>query len=282
MTEPAGRCLTCRKRDPRCGLCCDACRSRLATWLQDIPVLHADLEQRDDPHNQPRDEREGTRAARVRDENDRSVVVRVPGHPADPAANSAPAGPVPGPGKGGRVSGSRETPTPLRIDPADLTADARLLNLTRLEYPEHHEDQTGYLPVATVLDGWVRDWREHRDRGEGLPEATVPALARWLSVRLDDACDDHPAVDEFHDEIKQLRSSLRSTLGVVDIPDYKRGVPCRSCDNLTLVRYNGSDWVECTAVDTDGNPCPELMSPEEYERWTGLLAATSEDQPDTP
>lgn len=272
MTEPTGRCTSCRKRDPRYGLVCDACRSRIASWLRDIPVLHAELEQRDDPQRQPRDEREGTRAARVRDGDGRSVIVRVPGYPADPAASTAPAGSVPGPGKGGRVSGSRETPTPLRIDPADLTASARVLALTNLReryrsppYAEHHADQIGHLPVATVLDGWVRDWRGLRDRGEGLPDPTVPELAAWLGNRVEWACDEHPAIGECMDELGQVRSVLRGALGLIEVPDYKYGVPCPACDALTLVRLNGSEWIECD--------CGELMSPDEYEKWVALLAA---------
>lgn len=280
--EPAGSCACCRRRDPRYGQTCDACRSRLAAWLTELPDLHADLTDLQhghvgDHHGEPghtvNDRRTGTRAAISRDVQGRRLIVREPGHPADPVAHHLPPGPINGPAHGGKVSGSRVPPVPIRIDPTDLIGPARQIHLTDLHarygsrYPEHHEDQVGHVSVAGLLDGWVRDWREYRAAGEGLPpQPTVAVLAGWLADRLTWACDEHPAIAEFRDEVATVRSVLCGHLGLFDVPDYKRGVPCRECGMLTLVRVNGSDYVEC-------GTCPSLLSPDEYERWTGLLAA---------
>jgi hypothetical protein len=163
----------------------------------------------------------------------------------------------------GRVSGTHEAPVPIRVDAVDLTAAARVVHLVGRD---SFDDQTGHPSVAAVLDGWVRDWRDVRNKGEGLPDPQVPVLARWLGDRLDWACDHHPAVDEFADELRQLRSALYGVLGLFDIPDYKHGVRCRSCDALDLVQRSGSEFVEC-------NSCGLLLSPSEYADWTGLLAA---------
>lgn len=181
--------------------------------------------------------------------------------PADPIAYHLASGPVPGPSAGGRVTGSREPPLPIRTDAHDLAMPARVL-------PPYNEDQVGHPPIAAVLDGWVRDWRTHRSRGEGLPEPTVEMLSEWLLNRLDDAADTHPAVDEFGEDLRGIHGALRAQLGVVETPDYKVGVPCRECNRLTLYRSNGSDYVECGS-------CPSLLSPDDYTRWTGLVAAAA-------
>lgn len=163
-----------------------------------------------------------------------------------------------GRGLGGPVSGSRERRLPIAVDRHDLTAPARNVHLVG-------DDQVGYDSVAGELDFWVRDWREARGGQERLPDPEVRTLALWLERRAEDACDSHPAVDEMFDALGRLTATMRRLLGEVEVPDYKQGVPCRRCDAMALVRVNGSDWIECTG-------CPELLSPEEYGRWTKLLA----------
>jgi hypothetical protein len=155
---------------------------------------------------------------------------------------------IPGPGKGGRVSGSAEAPVPIRIDPFDLSAPAAALFRLTAAGHLHPEDQVGYQSAATTLDFWVQDLREHRQAGERLPEPGVTVLTGWLRERIGDACDDWPPV------------------GMVEVPDYKTGVPCRGCDMLTLVHRNGSDFVECDS-------CPVILTAEDYSRWTALLAS---------
>lgn len=247
--ERTGTCPCCARRDPRRRLVCDVCRSKLRSWLREIPDLYGELgEQHDAPPV------------------DRDLVLYPPGHKRegewvthlDELAVALPAGAVAGQALGGPVSGSTEPRLPIRVDPLDLAAPARNVHLLG-------EDQVGYESVASELDFWVRDWREARGGLERLPDPDVSTLASWLERRAEDACDAHPAVDEMFEAVARLRSALRRQVGQADVPDYKQGVPCRRCDAMALVRVNGSDWIECA-------DCPELLSPEEYERWCGLLA----------
>jgi hypothetical protein len=170
----------------------------------------------------------------------------------------------------GWVSGTHEAPVPIRVDATDLTMPAR-----RGAVVDADHDQIGHLPVAAVLDSWADDWRMHRRRGEGPPEPTVPTLCRWLGDRLEDACDDHPAIGDFADELRSIRSVLYGVLGLNDVPDVKHGVRCRSCDALTLIRFPGGDFTECTT-------CGLLLSADEYATWTALLAAHLRDDRRVP
>ena len=214
--ERSGSCPTCGLRDPRHPLICDADRSKLHSWLREIPDLLAELEE-------------------TRFEPGARVDV------------------------GGKVSGSRERRLPIRVDPTDLLGPAKHVLLLG-------EDQIGYESVASELDFWVRDWREARGGREGLPNPDVPSLASWLERRADDAADGHPAIDEMFGAIRRIRLTLLGQLGKFDIPDYKRGIPCPRCDRLTLLRENGSDFISCAS-------CPQLLTPAEFDRWTGQEAA---------
>jgi hypothetical protein len=132
--------------------------------------------------------------------------------------------------------------------------------------PGGDPDQIGWLSVATELDFWVRDWIAARDMREHLPAAAAAELVQWLRNRLEWACLHHPAVDEFAEMIRTLRTALRTVLGETGPhPEPVRNVPCRGCDLLTLVRKPGSAYIEC------GN-CPTLLTEEEFRRWAGLVA----------
>lgn len=227
-------CRVCQQREPRTPCVCDADRSKLRSALLDLVDLVDELLAEPDE------------LADHREQGD-PVVALLPSQ-----ATSAQ-------GKGGRVTGSKERPLPLSVDRLDLGWPARSVQNT------DDDDQVGCVSVATVLDSWVRRIRAHRAKRERLPDTSVRALAEWLHPRVDEACDDFEHVKLLFDDVLQLRCQLRSTLGHVEIPDYKIGIPCRRCDNFTLVRVNGSDWIECGS-------CPELLSPEEYERWVGLVA----------
>jgi hypothetical protein len=116
-----------------------------------------------------------------------------------------------------------------------------------------------------VLDSWARDWQTYR--WETLPEPAVSSLTRWLSDRLEWACDQHPAVDDFADELRALVSRVRSAAGLTrPRAEVKWGIPCRDCEQVALYRWPGSDYIEC------GN-CPVLMTGAEYDRWTQLISA---------
>lgn len=121
-------------------------------------------------------------------------------------------------------------------------------------------DQVGDPSVAGVLDSWARDWQSYR--WALLPEPNVAALVWWLGERLADACDGHPAIDDFAAELADLAARMRPHGPRADL---KLGVPCRSCDMTALYQWPGSDRVEC------GN-CAALLTDEEYARWTQLIA----------
>ena len=183
----------------------------------------------------------------------------------DDLTRQLPAALLPGANRTEHVSGTPEPPLPLQLGPLDLLMPARPLRLSQAAV---REDQTGDLSVASTLDTWVRDWRTYQYR-ERLPRPTVPRLVRWLRYRLHWACDNHPAMDDFADEIRELRGRLRSVLGY-SAPQKERvkGVPCRQCDQLTLFRRPGDERIHC-----EDEACSAILYPDEYERWTQLLAA---------
>jgi ribosomal protein L37AE/L43A len=107
-------------------------------------------------------------------------------------------------------------------------------------------DQTGRQPVAVVLDSWVRDWIDLRGMRETRPRPEVPELRQWLVNRLSWACDHHPAIDEFADEITCELFALRAVLNV-SRRKIRLKEPCPSCGMvLSLVRDpGGGKIVEC-------------------------------------
>ena len=165
---------------------------------------------------------------------------------------------TPGTGAGQRVSGTPAPPVPVALDPLDLLGPAR-----GGAVHDEHGDQTGYVSVATTLDGWVRDWAEQRN--EGLPRPAVARLAQWLRDRTDWACDRHPAIDEYASELGRLRATLRRVLGQDERP-VRLPAPCPDCDTMTLVKHNGADHVECWR-------CHRLWTEPEYQRLAVVLAS---------
>jgi hypothetical protein len=165
-----------------------------------------------------------------------------------------------GQGSGEKVSGSRQAPLPLRVDPLDLTLPARAGSVGI-------PDQVGYLSVATELDFWVRDWADWRGRGERLPEPDVTTMTQWLLVRLDDAFD-HPAIDEFAAKVSYLRRTLHRMAGIQPLTHHLPA-PCPTCGLTTMVRRDGASYVEC---DT----CGRLWTEEDYRRLCVVLAAEQE------
>jgi hypothetical protein len=261
--EPTGSCPTCSRRDPHEPLICRVCRSKLRTWLGDLPALFEELEERTKELAEPLDHRPYVATMVEMAEGSKKRVVRswqvLTMRAADQVAYLLPAGATSSPSHTGPVSGSKEPRLPIDVDGVDLTAPARNAWLLG-------DDQVGHSSVASTLDFWARDWREARGGLERLPEPYVPALSSWLLRRVDDAMDAHPAIDEFFHDVRRTHGALRGQLGLVDVPDYKRGVACSKCGTLALYRENGSEWVECGV-------CGAMLNEGEYVAYVAALAA---------
>jgi hypothetical protein len=61
------------------------------------------------------------------------------------------------------------------------------------------------------LDAWVQDWATYRRTQ--LPPPSVYAMCAWLAEHLPWACDEHPAIDEFAGDIRDLVGELRAFTG---------------------------------------------------------------------
>lgn len=165
---------------------------------------------------------------------------------------------------GPKVSGSKEMPLPLNVDVLDLMGPANAEPVS-----DQWRDQTGQIAVAAILDTWVSDWIDTRGLGERQPIATVANLNGWLLVRLDWACDKHPAIDVFATEIGKLRGAMRATLGQTDERPEHMAAPCPGCDMLTLVRKPGADRIECANQD-----CRRVLRDSEYGQWARMVIAS--------
>lgn len=264
-------CTICARNLDSPGMACDSCRRRLDSTLVEIGNLHAEL-----PDHLERGQTNGQ-----------------------------------------RVSGSREAPLPLRVEPLDLSMPARAGSVVDdvvqqydvVERTINHTyfvaqdvgmwitdevhvwqkrpktkdvdgetkpvlgpagDQVGHQSVLTLLDSWVRDWRDTRDMREHLPVPAGASLVSWLRTRLDWACDHHTAIDAFNQEMRDLRGALRKALGVSDTRPELLDVPCRKCEWRSLAHLPGEDRVEC-------GHCGDLSTLDEYKRWIGLLTTGIQD-----
>lgn len=258
------RCKGCRPRAVDKGFVCPSDRTGLSATLADIRDLDAQLREEADPL-------------------DHQDWLRVPVPTSDPArlrpwrwlrpareaedvlARVLPMGIVKSAlGAGARVSGSKEPAAVTDLDRLDLTSPPRAAFPTAAGRA-NKADQIGRSPVAADLDLWVHAWRDALFPGQHLPAPTVPVLVGWLEKRLHEACQRHPAIDEFAAEMYELRRALRGKLGLNAPPKQLcRGVFCKACDLKTLYREGG--LISC------GN-CGENYSENAYLEWIGLLNA---------
>jgi hypothetical protein len=258
------RCKGCRPRYVEKGFVCASDRTGLASTLADIRDLDGQLREEPNPI-------------------DHQDWLRVPVPTSDPVwlrpwcwlrpareaedvlARVLPMGIVSSSlGAGARVSGSKEPAAPADLDLLDLAGKARIFELSASGW-QHLDDQVGHLAVAAELGQLARIWQEDLFADQSLPRPSVPDVVRWLSDRLHDACDLHPAIDEFAGVIRGSRSALRRKLGLNAPPKQLcKGVACRSCDKRALYREGG--LVSC------GN-CGLYYSERDYRDWVGLLNA---------
>ncbi len=271
--EPTGSCPACAMRDPHEPILCRVCRSKLRSWLGDIPDLFAELQERSEEMAEPLDHRPYVATVVEKVEQDGEVVqvaTRVlTMRAADQVSYHLTTGASSSPSRGGPVSGSRERRLPVDEDVIDLTGPPRDL-MPELAY--RGPDEVGYDSIASTLDFWVEDWRSDRRAGEGRPNPLVPDLVRWLLDRADDAMDHSAPIAEFFEDIRRVHGALYARLGLFPPrPVHLDGVPCKRCRAGTLWRVPGSIYAsECAIPD-----CAAVLTDKEYEAWTRELAATT-------
>lgn len=153
-------------------------------------------------------------------------------------------------------AGGSEGGVPLRLAAVDLGLPL-WGGASSATVHDPYGDQGGQVPVAARLDSWVQDWAITRDRGEGLPGVTVPEIVGWLLNRIEDACDEHPAVDEFAAEVRAIKAAICRTLSTEPMRAVRYGASCPRCEAQTLRRTIGADWIECEG-------CGRLWSDVDY------------------
>ena len=80
--------------------------------------------------------------------------------------------------------------------------------------------------VLFELDRWCVDWAELRDEASPWP-VSLSGACSWLSVRAGWAAGQHPAFEEFADDLARMVSRLESVTASGDRP--VRGAPCFEC-----------------------------------------------------
>lgn len=163
------------------------------------------------------------------------------------------------------VTVSPEPPVPIDLGYFDLTAPARTISLAALKGP----DQIGHLPVATELDGWVKDWAEHLD--QDLPDNHITALAGWLHARLPWACAEHEAINLFAADLRRITAVVRRRADETD-----DRIPIGHCPAVRNDRECGaplkaSPWLDIIE-------CPHCHTRWPRQRWLILAAANHQDR----
>lgn len=125
-----------------------------------------------------------------------------------------------------RVGGERrtigfESRPPLATEALSLISHGSVLPSTQgTRYPQ---DQLGTVPPVELLWWWAEDWHTYRDMREVMPDPVITGLVSWLGNRLSWACDQHPAVDEFAENLRDVARQLRAFGG------RDRGQPVGRC-----------------------------------------------------
>jgi hypothetical protein len=162
---------------------------------------------------------------------------------------------------GDRVSGTRYPQPPCRIDVLSLRGPAA-------DDPPTYE-QVGRSILGPLRD-WEKDWRALRGLTEpphhGSVDRAITAAVSFLIAHLEWACAEHPAVDAFARDIRQVETACRSALGEerpraglrcpiwVDagpcggqLDVSPRGIACRRC---------GAEWPWLDAYDREATFLP--------------------------
>jgi len=129
----------------------------------------------------------------------------------------------PGRAAGARVSGSRTPPLPVQLEPLSLR---------------------GRGGIITILATWETDWRERRG-WYAIPthanleqtlvgDQALAGIIDWLRDQLDWAIANHPAVDEFAGEVRDIVHQCHRAIGALE---------------------NHMRIGTCPALDENGHPC---------------------------
>lgn len=106
------------------------------------------------------------------------------------------------------VSGSRNAPLPLRLEPLSLMARGG---------------------IVTILQSWQTDWHEHlgwrHPRWQGGPEQQLADTVRALRNNLEWAASSHPAFSEFTYEVGSLRRQCERQISG-ERPERRIAVQC--------------------------------------------------------
>lgn len=149
----------------------------------------------------------------------------------------------PGSSDGTRVSGTRNAPAPLRVEPLSLLCRGG---------------------IVSILATWETDWRERRGlavdwttagREQLLAGGQVLAdVLEFLRAHLEWAAREHPAVDEFAGEVREIIGACRTALGLTT--DLRRIGQCpaqlgdRVCGRV-LYADPYADSIRCDRCRTD-------------------------------
>lgn len=236
-------CVVCQRREVERSQVCGPCRLRIDSLLEEIPELITTATTLTLPAPRPTWEWRLVGA-------DLGCANRI-----RIWIHSLASGPTGTPGRV-RVAGTRTAPLPVSLALLDLVGPGSP------HVTDTHHDQEGDLPPDVWMLQWATDWAEQLDHYR--PPRTVSALVTWLRNRLNWACDDHPAVDEFAAELRAQVGRLRALAGILRArPELCEGVACQHCDTRALWRIEGR--VEC-------GECGRIYTTEEYVTWVRELA----------
>ena len=261
--EPApGNCPGCRLRDPNYALICDPCWSWLPSALAGISDMYQRLPDVLEPATITVEKVTGSTdpaaPLNVDAEDLLTRVVRDGGIPHDTTRDT----PIPATALvpvtvsvTTFAAGTYHTRNETRIERRILTDD----HGQALYRPGR--DQVGYLPVAQVLDAWVRDWIHERGQHEHRPPTDAPTLISWLGNRIDWAATHYAAIGDFMQSLRTVRGNMMNVLGEFDPPPQScDGVQCAGCDKRILFRApDGSGDVLCRNPD-----CQKVYRPADF------------------
>ena len=116
-------------------------------------------------------------------------------------------------------------------------------------------DLVAGIDTVGVLESWERDWREtfglapygpaSAERNAGKPHgATLSGVVRFLRTWLDRACAEHPAIDDFHHEVKALRARAQGAANRQPRPGWTLTCPADVEDGEcgASIRITGEDF----------------------------------------